>query len=216
MRILTHNATIICAAIVALSVGVMHFSPGQPGPPKDPNMSVEQLGDLINNQTTDMDPVTANAVASAKERAYEAQAKADAILVEKAKKSAKAAAQLKAKRAAAKKAAAVEAAAARANPSTAQNQALGKQMNAARGWGACWPSLLTMWNHESHWNERADNPSSDAYGIPQSLPGSKMASSGPNWQTNSKTQITWGLSYIKARYHDPCGAWTFWQAHHWY
>jgi hypothetical protein len=215
VRLLTHNATIICAAILAVSVGVLHYSPGKGGPPVDSGMSVDELGDLINHQS-EMDPVTANAVAYAKQQAYEKQVKADRLLAEKAKTDAKAAAELKAKKAAAKKAAAKAAALARANPSTAQNQALGKRMNALKGWSGCWPSLLTMWNHESHWNERADNPSSSAYGIPQSLPGSKMASAGPNWQTNSTTQIAWGLSYIKARYHDPCGAWSFWQSHHWY
>jgi hypothetical protein len=211
VRILTHNATILCAAIAAVGVGVFHFSPGKGGPPADAGMSVEQLGDLVNQQS-DMDPVTANAVAYAKQRAYEKQVEADRRLAEKAKKDAKAAAALKAKRAAAKKAAAL----ARANPTTVQNKALGKQMNALRGWNGCWPSLLTMWTHESNWNERADNPSSSAYGIPQALPGSKMSSAGPNWQTNSATQIAWGLGYIKARYHDPCGAWSFWQSHHWY
>jgi hypothetical protein len=211
VRILTHNATIICAVILAVGAGVFYFSPGKGAPPVAAGMSVEQLGDLMNQQS-DMDPVTANAVAYAKQRAYEKQVKADRLLVEKAKKDAKAAAALKAKRDAAKKAAAL----AKANPTSAQNQALGKQMNALKGWSGCWPSLLTMWTHESNWNERADNPGSDAYGIPQALPGSKMASSGPNWQTNSATQIAWGLGYIKARYHDPCGAWSFWQAHHWY
>jgi hypothetical protein len=211
VRILTNNFTIMCAAMVVVGVGVFYFSPGKGGPPAAAGMSVEQLGDLINHQS-DMDPVTANAVAYAKQRAYEAQVKADRLLAEQAKRSTKAAAKLKAKKAAAKKAAAL----ARANPTTAQNKALGRQMNALRGWGGCWSSLLTMWTHESNWNERADNPYSDAYGIPQALPGSKMAAAGPSWQTNAATQIAWGLGYIKARYHDPCGAWSFWQAHHWY
>ena len=42
----------------------------------------------------------------------------------------------------------------------------------------------------------AANPSG-AYGIPQALPGSKMASAGPDWQTSAATQIRWGLGYIK-------------------
>jgi hypothetical protein len=53
-------------------------------------------------------------------------------------------------------------------------------------------------------------------GIPQALPGSKMASAGADWQTNPATQIKWGLGYIKAIYGDPCKAWAFWQVNHYY
>jgi hypothetical protein len=62
----------------------------------------------------------------------------------------------------------------------------------------------------------ADNPSSSAYGIPQALPGSKMAAAGADWQSNAATQIRWGLGYIKARYGSPCSAWGFKQSHGWY
>jgi resuscitation-promoting factor RpfB len=82
----------------------------------------------------------------------------------------------------------------------------------ARGWGddqfSC---LVTMWNHESGWRVNAANPSG-AYGIPQALPGSKMASAGADWATNPATQIKWGLEYISSRYGTPCGAWAQWQA----
>ncbi|MFG2114200.1 lytic transglycosylase domain-containing protein [Streptomyces sp. NPDC048718] len=71
-------------------------------------------------------------------------------------------------------------------------------------------------NHESTWNYRATNASSGAYGLVQALPGSKMASAGADWQTNPATQIKWGLSYMNGRYGSPCGAWSFWQANHWY
>jgi uncharacterized protein YabE (DUF348 family) len=95
-------------------------------------------------------------------------------------------------------------------------QAIAKQLAAARGWGddqfAC---LVQMWDRESGWRTNAYNPSG-AYGIPQALPGSKMSTAGPNWQTDAATQITWGLGYIAGRYGDPCGAWSFWQAHNWY
>ena len=67
-----------------------------------------------------------------------------------------------------------------------------------------------MWNRESGWRVNAYNPSG-AYGIPQALPGSKMASAGPDWQTDATTQIKWGLGYIKERYHSPCEAWGLWQ-----
>ncbi|MET7638228.1 transglycosylase SLT domain-containing protein [Streptomyces sp. NPDC005438] len=71
-------------------------------------------------------------------------------------------------------------------------------------------------NNESSWNYRASNPSSGAYGLVQALPGSKMASAGADWQTNPATQIKWGLNYMNDRYGSPCGAWSFWQANHWY
>lgn len=76
--------------------------------------------------------------------------------------------------------------------------------------------LVTIWDHESGWNLRAENPSSGAYGIPQALPASKMVSAGPDWQTNASTQIKWGLQYIKQRYQTPCGAWDSWQQKGWY
>jgi hypothetical protein len=75
--------------------------------------------------------------------------------------------------------------------------------------------LSNIWSRESGWRVNAAN-ASGAYGIPQALPGSKMASAGPNWQTNATTQITWGLGYIKGRYGNPCTAWAFWQANGWY
>jgi hypothetical protein len=70
-----------------------------------------------------------------------------------------------------------------------------------------WGCLLDLWNRESGWIYDAENPSSGAYGIPQSLPGDKMASSGADWMTNPATQINWGLGYIKEIYGTPCGAW---------
>jgi len=57
--------------------------------------------------------------------------------------------------------------------------------------------LKDLWNHESGWQWYADNPSSGAYGIPQSYPGNKMAVEGSDWQTNSYTQVRWGMDYIK-------------------
>lgn len=66
--------------------------------------------------------------------------------------------------------------------------------------------LVTLWTRESNWNYRSDNPNSSAYGIPQALPGSKMASEGSDWRTNPETQIKWGLRYIKSRYGTPCAA----------
>ncbi|WP_202863073.1 lytic transglycosylase domain-containing protein [Ornithinimicrobium murale] len=85
------------------------------------------------------------------------------------------------------------------------------------GWGQDQFSCLnSLWNRESGWNTYAQNPSSGAYGIPQSLPGSKMASAGADWQTNPATQIRWGLGYIQGRYGSPCGAWAHSQSVGWY
>lgn len=75
--------------------------------------------------------------------------------------------------------------------------------------------LVNLWNRESGWNVHASNPSG-AYGIPQAKPGSKMSSSGPDWQDNATTQIKWGLGYIKDRYSTPCGAWSHSQSTGWY
>lgn len=76
--------------------------------------------------------------------------------------------------------------------------------------------LDELWSGESNWSVTADNPRSSAYGIPQALPGSKMASAGPDWETNPVTQITWGLGYIDTVYGDPCSANSFKQANNWY
>jgi hypothetical protein len=76
--------------------------------------------------------------------------------------------------------------------------------------------LIPLWAGESGWRVNAENASSGAYGIPQALPGSKMASAGADWQTNAATQIEWGLGYIAERYGSPCGAWGFKQSHGWY
>jgi hypothetical protein len=85
------------------------------------------------------------------------------------------------------------------------------------GWSADQFSCLNaLWARESGWNPSAMNAGSGAYGIPQALPGSKMASAGPDWQTDAATQIRWGLGYIQATYGSPCGAWGHEEAYGWY
>lgn len=81
-----------------------------------------------------------------------------------------------------------------------------------------WNCLNLLWEGESAWDFKAENPSSGAYGIPQSLPASKMATEGADYRTNPVTQIKWGLNYIKQSYGTPCGAWEFWNNRfpHWY
>ena len=92
-----------------------------------------------------------------------------------------------------------------------------RAMVANRGWsGSQFSCLDSLWTRESNWNPRADNPTSSAYGIPQALPGSKMATAGADWRTNPATQIRWGLGYIADRYGNPCGAWNHFQQRNWY
>lgn len=93
-------------------------------------------------------------------------------------------------------------------PDPGSAQAIAYEMVLARGWGddqfSC---LVALWNKESGWRVNAYNASSGAYGIPQALPGNKMASAGADWETNPATQISWGIGYIAGRYGTPCGAW---------
>jgi hypothetical protein len=101
-------------------------------------------------------------------------------------------------------------------PSPGSAQAIALGILTAQGMGQDqYSCLVSLWNRESHWSVTAANPDG-AYGIPQALPGSKMGSAGPDWQTNATTQITWGLGYIKGRYGTPCGAWAHSQATGWY
>ncbi|BCY14951.1 lytic transglycosylase domain-containing protein [Actinoplanes sp. L3-i22] len=78
------------------------------------------------------------------------------------------------------------------------------------------PCLDKLWKRESGWNYKATNTGSGAYGIPQALPGSKMASIASDWKTNPATQIKWGLGYIEGRYDTPCGAWNHSESVGWY
>lgn len=66
--------------------------------------------------------------------------------------------------------------------------------------------LDALWARESGWRTNARNRWSGAYGIPQALPGSKMAKAGPDWRTNPLTQVRWGLGYVSGRYGTPCRA----------
>ncbi|EDY66942.2 secreted protein [Streptomyces pristinaespiralis ATCC 25486] len=99
-----------------------------------------------------------------------------------------------------------------ASYTVAEVQAMARQMVPADQF-QCFSNIV---DHESSWNYRAQNPSSGAYGLVQALPGSKMSTAGADWQTNPATQIKWGLNYMDSRYGSPCGAWSFWQANHWY
>jgi hypothetical protein len=106
-------------------------------------------------------------------------------------------------------------AAGRPDPGTAK--AIAYEMLIARGWGeAEFSCLVALWQRESNWNVNAHNPTSGAHGIPQALPGDKMATVADDWETNPVTQITWGLGYIAGRYGTPCGAWEHSERKGWY
>jgi hypothetical protein len=148
----------------------------------------------------------------------------DAAVAKKAAEEAAAAAAAEAKRQAEAAAAAAEAAAAAAAEAAARvntpdgAKATARQIAAAEyGWGdGQFSCLESLWTRESGWNYQAYNSGSGATGIPQSLPGSKMASAGADWQTNATTQIRWGLGYIAGSYGSPCSAWGHSQATGWY
>ena len=101
-------------------------------------------------------------------------------------------------------------------PSPSSAQGIAYSMLASFGFSTNqFGCLDDLWNQESGWRYNAEN-ASGAYGIPQALPGSKMASAGPDWQTDPTTQIKWGLGYIKSMYGTPCGAWGHEEADGWY
>lgn len=122
-------------------------------------------------------------------------------------------------RAAAEAAAAQAAAADRAYNNTPDGaKAIARSMAAEKyGWGADqFAALEKLWQKESGWSYTAYNASSGATGIPQSLPGSKMASAGADWESNAATQIAWGLDYISRSYGSPAAAWAHSQSVNWY
>ncbi|WP_374968343.1 lytic transglycosylase domain-containing protein [Terrabacter sp. BE26] len=106
------------------------------------------------------------------------------------------------------------------NNSLKDPQSAARILMADHGWSsdAQYNCLVNLWNGESDWRWSAENPSSGAYGIPQSLPASKMSQFGADYRTNPLTQIKWGLWYIEMSYGNPCNAWSTWQARspHWY
>ena len=103
-------------------------------------------------------------------------------------------------------------------PSITEPREIARQIMVNKfSWGedqfTCYDDIIMR---ESRWIVTADNPNSSAYGIPQALPGKKMASFGADWRTNPATQIRWGLDYVHDRYGTPCQAWSFKRGHGWY
>ncbi|HWM17051.1 MAG TPA: phospholipase [Microbacterium sp.] len=151
--------------------------------------------------------------AALEKKAAEEAAAAAAAAAQKAAEEAAAQAAAEAQRQAEAAAAALAAA---NTPEGAQ--VIAQQMASANyGWGdGEFSCLVSLWDKESGWNYQAYNDSSGATGIPQALPGSKMASAGSDWESNAVTQIAWGLGYIGAVYGSPCSAWGHSQSTNWY
>ncbi|GAA2901214.1 phospholipase [Microbacterium esteraromaticum] len=157
---------------------------------------------IVQSKTSDLqDALTAAKAAEA----ARVKAEAERIAAEKA-----------AKEAAEKKRRAAAALAAANTPDGAK--AVARAMAAERyGWGEGeFSCLANLWTKESGWNYKAYNENGGATGIPQALPGSKMATAGADWRTNAATQIAWGLGYIDRAYGSPCAAWGHSQAVNWY
>jgi len=181
---------------------------------------IYELVDLTNAAVPPVQAATAEVDRVAAEQAAAAAAAAAAAEAAAAQQAAdaKAAANAKAAQAAqaAPKSSTAPAPSAPANPSGAQ--AIARDMMAAKyGWGADqFGCLVSLWDKESGWNVNAYNASSGATGIPQALPGSKMATAGADWKTNAATQISWGLGYISGSYGTPCAAWGKSESVGWY
>ncbi|PFG34509.1 transglycosylase domain-containing protein [Sanguibacter antarcticus] len=161
------------------------------------------------------EPEDSITVVSRAEREAAEKAVADAIAAEEAERAAEAQAILDAEAKA--KADAEEAARPAVVASTSYEiSEIKAYASGLVGGGDQFACLDALWTKESGWNYTADNPSSSAYGIPQALPGSKMASAGADWATNPQTQVRWGVSYIAGRYGTACAAWAHSQEVNWY
>ncbi|WP_241974552.1 lytic transglycosylase domain-containing protein [Cryobacterium mannosilyticum] len=199
------DATALAASVASLT----HFTLLAPE-------RVFELVDLTKAESANVQASTAETDRIAAEQAAAAAAAAAAQAAAEAQAAAAAAAAAEAANAASAKPSAPSRPSAPTDPSGAQAIARDLMM-AQYGWGGDqFGCLVSLWARESGWNVNAYNSSSGATGIPQALPGSKMASAGADWQTNPATQITWGLGYIAGRYGTPCGAWDHSQSAGWY
>jgi len=220
----------VTVAIVGLGSSVAYAASSVPE--SDPTEAVGALS-VPAEDAVDREEALASLSAVAEKKRQEkaaadaaaAQAAAAAAAQAQAEAAAKAAADAAAAQAAAdaqeaaRKAAAEAASRELARTATTPDgaRAIARAMLADYGWSdSQFTCLNNLWTRESNWNYQARNTSSGAYGIPQSLPASKMASAGDDWRTNPATQIKWGLGYIQDVYGSPCGAWSHSQSVGWY
>jgi hypothetical protein len=208
-------------ATVAVASGVASAAPdgpAHPATPAQPAHSGERTGVAPANVPSQLAAVRARlATAEPHTLLAREQRLAAARLAAKRRAAARRAAALAAQQAAQRAAqqAAQQAAQPPASPApssatpSGSPQQIAMAMLGSFGWSSSqFGCLQSLWNRESGWNPSATNPTSGAYGIPQALPGNKMASAGADWQTNPATQIRWGLGYIQQVYGSPCAAWS--------
>ena len=213
---------VTAVATVAVASGVAAASPdsqASQATPSRPAHSEERSGAVAPaNVPSQLAAVRARLATAEPHRLLaQEQRRAAAQLAAKRRAAARRAAELAAQQAAQR--AAQQAASPSAGSVTPSGtpQQIALAMLSSYGWSSSqFGCLQSLWNRESGWNPTATNPTSGAYGIPQALPGDKMASAGADWQTDPATQIRWGLGYIKQVYGSPCAAWSHEQSTGWY
>jgi hypothetical protein len=213
-------ATAVLAAATVLGAGVSMGTSALAGSTPAPD-DVQAIPDVLTShdkkghaseQTRYAAAVQARGAAEKARKAAEEAARKAAEEQARKDADAKAAAQAEAERVAA-----ADRAARATDRAVADPKSVARALLADYGWSdGQFRCLDSLWTRESNWNYRAENPSSGAYGIPQALPGDKMASVGSDWRTNPATQIEWGLGYISDVYGTPCGAWEHSQSVGWY
>jgi hypothetical protein len=206
-------------ASIAVASGVAAAAPEAPASKAAPSRQAAATAASVSDATRQVARVKIHLAVQEQHRLAAEARRAAARREARRRAAARRAAELAAARQAQQSAAQQSAgntASAPATPSGSPQQ-IAAAMLGSFGWSSSeFGCLQSLWNAESGWNPSASNPISGAYGIPQALPGSKMASAGADWQTNPATQIKWGLGYIKQVYGSPCAAWSHEQSAGWY
>ena len=211
-------ATVISVAGVTLSAGAAAAGPTDASPTSVGAKAAAVQASYSGGGSSGAQEAVIFSKARAIQAEHEQQAAVEKASAVKAAKATKAKAEAaKAVKARAAANAAVKAQKPAVTTPSGSPQQIAQQMLGQHGWSSSQFSCLSpLWEHESGWSVTAANPSSGAFGIPQALPGSQMATAGGDWQTNAATQIKWGLTYIQGRYGSPCGAWAHEQSAGWY
>jgi hypothetical protein len=213
--VLVTLAVLTVIALPAAGVAMTTSALAGSVPAADAGEMVESRALVAGQPAVSVEKSLAAEAEMAREEAEEAARKAAEEKARREAVAAKEAAEAAAREAERK--AAAERADRAAERSAADPRSAAREMLGEYGWGEDqFGCLDSLWTRESNWNHRAENPSSGAFGIPQSLPGDKMASAGADWRTNPLTQIEWGLGYIRDVYGSPCGAWGHSQSTGWY